>query len=105
QFWDAIKHAPQADLEEEICHDLTESQEFGDASEHAPQADLEEETCHDLTESQEFGDVSEHAPQADLEEATCHDLTEEFWDASEHGKYSGINTLLRYNPSDKAGVF
>ena len=30
--------------------------------------------------------------------------SQEFWDANEHGKYSGINTLLRYNPSDKAGV-
>ena len=30
--------------------------------------------------------------------------SQEFWDTNEHGKYSGINTLLRYNPSDKAGV-
>ena len=30
--------------------------------------------------------------------------SQEFWEANEHGKYSGFNTLLRYNPSDKAGV-
>lgn len=30
--------------------------------------------------------------------------SQEFGEANEHGKYSGINPLLRYNPSDKSGV-
>ena len=30
--------------------------------------------------------------------------SQESGEASEHGKYSGIITRLRYNPTDKAGV-
>ncbi|CAM9110584.1 unnamed protein product [Rangifer tarandus platyrhynchus] len=115
---DKVKEVSNSTLEEEA---LPASVACEADNEHGIQEDLIEELHQAWAEEQSlktlkaYSAVCEHASQQvvveevhrawDEEESPRIPKSQEFGDASEHGKYSGINTLLRYNPSDKAGVF